>query len=60
MISQGGTHWTHWSIVLREALAKMGDEMLPSDGRQSPETEEGDDDKVEPRKYAGRRGLTNS
>ena len=44
---QGGTHWSHWAIVLREALSAVG----------AWEGVEGDDE--EERRYAGRKGLKN-
>ena len=51
---QGCTHWTHWSIVLREALEEIepAASSLPSE-RESREGKE-------ERRYAGRRTLKNA
>jgi len=49
---QGGTHWTHWSIVLREALAGFA-EAGSLRSRDAPDEADGE------RRYAGRRSLSN-
>ena len=48
---QGGTHWTHWAIVLREALSALAELEEPLG-----ETDAGGDS----RRYAGRRSLRNT
>jgi len=47
---QGGTHWTHWSIVLREACRIIG---------AAGEGEAAEPGEGEGERYAGRRGLKN-
>ena len=49
---QGGTHWTHWAIVLREALSALAELEEPLG-----ETDAGEG---ESRRYAGRRSLRNT
>ena len=54
---QGGSHWTHWAIVLREALSSLED--LDGDA-QLNEAESAEVSPTSERRYAGRRGLKNS
>ena len=49
---QGGTHWAHWAIVLRDALRAMA-----KDGTLHVEQPMGEEPE---RRYAGRRTLKNS
>tara|TARA_B100000795_G_scaffold70155_1_gene49116 strand:- start:204 stop:683 length:480 start_codon:yes stop_codon:yes gene_type:complete len=53
---QGGTHWTHWSIVLREACRTIG-AAGEAEGAGSEAAEKAE---AEGERYAGRRGLKNS
>ena len=52
---QGGTHWTHWSIVLREACRTIG-----AAGEAEGAAEAAEKAEAEVERYAGRRGLKNS
>ncbi|KAL1504921.1 hypothetical protein AB1Y20_008688 [Prymnesium parvum] len=54
---QGGTHWTHWSIVLREAL-----QAIPrgADDTASDESPGRSSEIPKSTRYAGRRGLKNA
>ena len=52
---QGGTHWTHWAIVLREALKGLEMEA----GGVKAEVKEDSVETEESRRYAGRRSLKN-
>ena len=54
---QGGTHWTHWALVLRDALEAMGMTGL-ADG-PGGEEELKEKEASEARRYAGRRSLKN-
>ena len=54
---QGGTHWTHWSIVLREACRTIG-AAGEAEGEGAGDAAEKAEAEVE--RYAGRRGLKNS
>lgn len=59
---QGGTHWSHWAIVLRDALPSMGHDAV-ADAPDAPDalSDAGEADAdAEHRRYAGRRGLKNS
>ena len=55
---QGGTHWTHWALVLRDALrsiAEVGGSMeAPGEAADSSAPNEG------ARHFAGRRSLKNT
>ena len=51
---QGGTHWTHWNIVLREALRDVA-EVGGLEGEGATEAQTDDE-----RRYAGRRTLKNT
>ena len=53
---QGGTHWTHWSIVLREACRAIGAAQGAAEGAAEGAGEAEDAGA----RYAGRRGLKNS
>ena len=58
---QGCTHWTHWVIVLREALrgfAETGG--LQAQAREPSEGSSEDAEDAGSRRYAGRRSLKNS
>jgi hypothetical protein len=62
---QGGTHWTHWVIVLRSFLASLPAEEWAVDraaGAGGGNEREDDDaaDADESQRYAGRRSLKNS
>jgi cystathionine beta-lyase family protein involved in aluminum resistance len=56
---QGCTHWTHWSIVLRDALREMGGPSM-TEGQRGGKQEDAADQEGEERRYAGRRTLKNS
>lgn len=56
---QGGTHWTHWAIVLREALSAISDAgglTADAEADGAPAAPADDDE----RRYAGRRSLKNT
>ena len=58
---QGGTHWTHWSIVLREALRDMGPAWADPEGGDGAGREgtAGSSTAEAEATYAGRKGLKN-
>ena len=58
---QGGTHWTHWSIVLREALRDMGPAWADGVQPGGDAGEEGGSSAAAEAEatYAGRKGLKN-
>ncbi len=53
---QGGTHWTHMAIVLREALSGLADAggLAPAANASAPAADGSG------QRYAGRRSLKNS
>ena len=51
---QGGTHWTHWAIVLREALRDVAQAGGLTGAAAGPPAEQS------AKRYAGRRTLRNS
>ena len=52
---QGGIHWSHWAIVLREALSSPE---FQADDECTENDADGGDSNLE--RYAGRRGLRNT
>ena len=57
---QGGTHWTHWSIVLREACRAIGAAEGAAEGGAEGGAEGAGEAEAAGARYAGRRGLKNS
>ena len=55
---QGGTHWTHWVIVLREALRSIAE--LGGGVEALYAEEESDEPAAAFKRYAGRRTLRNT
>ena len=57
---QGGTHWTHWAIVLREALREMAEVGgIGLDGGAGARIDGGASGE-DAKRYAGRRSLKNA
>ncbi len=56
---QGGTHWTHWAIVLRDVLSSIGTAPVAAQ-EDSPSDDAEHAGEAEHDRYAGRRGLKNA
>ncbi len=57
---QGGTHWTHWVVVLRAALCNIADVGGGVEALLHPVGVDAGADEPEAKRYAGRRTLKNS
>ena len=52
---QGGTHWAHWALVLRDALAAMAE----TSANEKEASQEAPTPTPPEKRFAGRRSLKN-